>query len=39
MDSKRTEQINGYLTQYSISAPTEANLFSASYQQWRNTLP
>lgn len=39
LDSKRTEQINGYLTQYSIPAATEANLFSASYQQWRATLP
>lgn len=39
LDSKRTDQINGYLTQYNIPAPTEANLFTSSYQQWRNTLP
>jgi predicted Zn-dependent protease len=39
LDSKRTDEINGYLTQYNIPAPTEANLFTTSYQQWRNTLP
>ncbi|OGU60291.1 MAG: hypothetical protein A2X64_03600 [Ignavibacteria bacterium GWF2_33_9] len=39
LDSKRTEKIDEYLNLFNIPAPTEANLFTTTYQQWRTTLP
>lgn len=39
LDSKRTEQINNFLKQYSIPEPTESNLFQNNYQTFKNSLP
>lgn len=39
LDQKRIDQINKFLKERNIPAPTENNLFSARYTQYKNSLP